>query len=130
MRVSIEHKEKQVGFIRKKKYHAVTCRVDFSEEEMQIIKQGQLWDMVVLERSRPANEEPNEYRGPDFFNLTVGDLSSVDQKGNKLVDEYCFATPHEAREYELQLTEALKTLKSYLQHHAGLYGHKETTFEL
>ncbi len=50
MRVSIEHTEKKTGLIRKKTHYCVTCKVNFSEEEKQIIKQRDLGETVVLER--------------------------------------------------------------------------------
>ena len=124
MRVNIEHKEISKGMLKKKTYHQVDLTVEFSEEEKQIIKQQNLTRTIVLEREPPADRNPGSFQGiEDVLNLTIFHL--VDGKPNS----HTLATPMDAKQYEADLTDALKSLKAFLDENAGVE-EKSKTFEL
>lgn len=115
MRVSFEHKEITKGLFKKKVYIEVRTTVQFSDEELAIIKNRKLEDFIVLERD-PDLIDP---RGKDkesldlciregVFNLTIGKL----MKGKS--DGYHTSSPVHAQSYEDKLTAKLKELKDFI----------------
>lgn len=118
MKVSIEHGEFTTGIIMKKRWPKVTVKVEFSEEEKQIIKDRKLDTIVVMERDWPAHMEGTA----GDFNLTIGSLLR-----NSLPDYTCHNLSR-AKEYEAQLIERLKRLKEFLGENGGQMENK--TFEL
>jgi hypothetical protein len=123
MRVSIDHGEKTEGLVFKKNYYTVTTKVEFGEEEKQIIKQRKLSGFTVLKRPVPANQDPRKVVGiEDIYDLRISKL--VDG-----VDVYYLATVGEAKAYEADVKAALVQLKAFLQDNAGI-DKKSTSFEL
>tara|TARA_R110002110_G_scaffold322490_1_gene534916 strand:- start:43 stop:399 length:357 start_codon:yes stop_codon:yes gene_type:complete len=118
MRVSIEHSDKAVGLLRMVNQIQVTTTVQFSEEELAVIRDRRLKDYIVAERvpdSRTASKFDAEYaaRIADGWHLRVRDL----MKGKP--DGFMFDTPVDAKIYEQRLTEALKALKSFIEGNAA-----------
>lgn len=122
MRVSINHDEVSHGVFKKTIYHQVEVKVDFSEEELAIIKQNNLEDTIVLERTNTAYLKYDEELA-DIYPLKISDLMS------KHSDIHALDTPLEAKQYEASLTEALQQLKAYIEENAEVET-KSTTFEL
>jgi hypothetical protein len=127
MRVSIEHSEESMGLVFKKPLYAVTATIQFSEEELAIIKTRRLKEFVVLDRDWQATLQKKVEAHPDYWatlakpHLKVGDL----MRGR---DTYTFFTPIEAKSYENKLTDALKQLKQFIAGNAATAESK--TFEL
>ena len=127
MRVSIEHSDKAVGLLRMVNQIQVTTTVQFSEEELAVIRDRRLKDYIVAERvpdSRTASKFDAEYAASiaDGWHLRVKDL----MKGKP--DSFLFDTPVDAKIYEERLKEALKALKSFIEGNAATA--EATTFEL
>jgi hypothetical protein len=127
MRVSIEHSDKAVGLLKRVNQVEVTTTVQFSEEELAVIRDRRLKDYIVAERvpdSRTASKFDAEYAASiaDGWHLRVRDL----MKGKP--DRFTFDTPVDAKLYEERLKEALKTLKSFIEGNASMA--EATTFEL
>ena len=113
MRVTINHEQKTTGLVFKKTKHAVVHSIQFSEEELATIKTRKLKSTVVMERKWDATMREKAAAHPEYYdtvpppNLTVGDLL----KG----DTYVCDTPVEAKRYEAQLIECLKTVKPFIE---------------
>lgn len=117
MRVSFDHKEISKGFLNKKLFIEVLTTVQFSEEELAIIKSRKLKDFVVLKRDpdvivadRFSNDKPylDSLIDAGNFTLTIGKLM-----GGK-PDGYTCASPVHAKNYEHELTVKLKELKDFI----------------
>ncbi|MDE1945381.1 MAG: hypothetical protein KGI03_03875, partial [Patescibacteria group bacterium] len=122
-----EHNDKTSGLFGNVHQVEVFTRVQFSEEELAIIKSRKLKDYVVLKRkpdSRTAKKFDAEYMASiaDGYHLRVKDLMKED------ADRFTFDTPVDAKVYEENLTAALKQLKSFIVGNAGVAEAK--TFEL
>ena len=123
MRVSIDHGEKTEGLVFKKNYYTVTVKVEFSEEEKQIIKQRKVSGFTVLKRGVPANQDARKAVGiEDIYDMRISALLSG-------ADTYFLATVGEAKAYESDVKDALVQLKAFLQDNAGIE-QKSTSFEL
>ena len=125
MRVSIEHKDKVAGLFRNIHQVDVVTSVQFTEEELAVIKSRKLKDYIVLERMPDSRmveklgaDLPNYLDG---FKLRIKDL----MKGP---DAFTCDTPIDAKAYEHSLTEALKELKAFIAGNAETATAK--TFEL
>lgn len=127
MRVSIEHSEKTTGWISKTRYPMISLKVEFSEEEKQIIKEAKIEKVVILERDHSADFKTNLKNLDDIFNITFGGLLYKQEKGT--ADEYCVRSPGEAREYEAELKDKLRQAKDYLERNRGIK-EKSSSFEL
>jgi len=114
MRVSIDHRDISHGLIFKKTLAEVICSVQFSAEELSVINGRKLKDYIVLERGWDATMQEKAAKHPEHYdritppNLKIGSLV-------KGPDRYVLDTPADAKGYEARLTEALKTLKGFLQ---------------
>lgn len=141
MKVSIEHKEKTTGMLRKTTFHGVEVSVTFSEEERSIIEQRDLKYDVVLERGYSADISESkamaqENRGLGRKLLTAA-ISGVDANTTHLTisklmkgpDLFYLSTPLDAKAYEDQLKDGLVTLKGYIVGNEGIE-EKSTSFEL
>jgi hypothetical protein len=127
MRVQINHNETTSGFFRTTTKYEVVVRVEFSAEELAIIRQRNLADTIVLRRDPQAFQRkrfsPDELaRLQDVIDLKISNL----MKGP---DSYICDTPLEAKNYEANLTDALKQLKSYIFANAEI-SDKSKSFEL
>lgn len=125
MRVNISHSEKSKGLLKKTTYYIVSCDVQFSEEELHIIKTAGLNKTIVMERAVPADQSNSKlaHDVADVFNLRIFNL--MEKKPN----EYVLATPGEARQYEEELKERLRMLKEYIDgNQEG--GREDSSFEL
>lgn len=123
MRITIEQKEKsEKGWFKAKTYYVVRCKVDFSEEELQIIKDRELGQDVVLERPPSCNLKVSEFDDPRQYYLYVDDLV-------QRADNYACPTPFDAKEYERELEVMLRKMKAYIDQNASLDGGSRT-FEL
>ena len=127
MRVSIEHNSGSSGLIFKKHFIRVAVTVVFSEEEQAIIRSRKLKDYVVLKREpdmltveRLGARDAAQFA--ETYHLRIKDLASGKP------DTYPFDTPIEAKQYETDLTAALKTLKEFISGNADTA--KAKTFEL
>ena len=115
MKVDIKHSEKTEGMIRKTTYPVVSVRVDFNEEEKQIIKQNKLENYIVVERGIPANLAKEKFAHqaiadrPHAYSLKVSDLLRKDP------DRYAFDAIHEAKNYVGLVKDALPNLKGMLE---------------
>jgi len=124
MRVNIDHSERQTGLLKKTTYHDISCKITFSDEEKQIIKQRELGDLIVMERDLPADRNPAKYENREYiFNLLLKDLT----KG--VADVYTVATPLDAKNYDADLKEQLKLLKQYIDGNTEIE-EKSSAFEL
>jgi hypothetical protein len=123
MRVTINHKEKKWSFRNTSRGHAVLCKVDFSEEEKQIIKERKLKDFIIMNRPLQAGVKPDPSLGIVDSPLHVWQLLEKDP------NMYVVATPSQAKQYEYDLKEALKNFKQFIEDNAEV-GDAETTFEL
>jgi hypothetical protein len=116
MRVTIEHREKTTGLIRKTTLHEVHTRVEFSAQEQGIIRQRKLSKTIVMDRGPDAQAQKNVTPDRvasfgDFFDLKISDL----EKG---ADVYRLSSPLEAKVYDEKLKAHLRTLKEYLEGNA------------
>jgi|GEM_PF-1282536 len=114
MRVTIRHEDKRAGLLCTQHKVAVVTSVQFSEEELAIINSRKLKKYVVLKREPDAvvanrfkNDPEYLYSIAQGFHLTIGNLV-------KGPDEYSLDSPVEAKVYEERLTQALKTLKGFI----------------
>ena len=125
MRVSIEHTERQEGMFRKTTYYVVHCKVDFSQEELEIIKQRKLEKTIVMERPVHAHIK-NKDRFEGAFNLSISGLMSSSHANG---EQYVCATPQDAKMYEAELIEQLKLLNAFIYENVQVE-EKSQTFEL
>jgi len=126
MKVTISHVQKTTGLIRKTTFHGVAVKVDFSTEELAVIRERRLEGDVVLERGYPADmsdmaieKHANRGLGRKLLTAAVSgaDANNFDLTVNKLIkgeDVYFFGTPVEAKEYENMLKNGLVTLKNWI----------------
>ena len=127
MRVSIEHQEKAKGFLGHHHQVDVITSVEFSEEEISIIKNRQLENHIVIERepdSRTAGKMTAEELEAcaSNFHLRVGHLMQ------NRSDRFTFDSPSQAKAYQQRLAQALQELKSFLNNNAAIG--LPTTFEI
>jgi hypothetical protein len=119
MHVSIRHREKTAGLLRRYRQIEVITSVRFSELEKSIIRKRQLDDFVVLKRHPDSRRSNNllllgQDVPPDGFPLLVSDLLM----GRP--NFYVCDTPVHAKIYEEALGEAFKALKSFIDDNAML----------
>lgn len=127
MRVSIEHADKTSGFLKQVNQVEVITQVEFSQEELEVIHDRNLKDYIVVERepdSRTASKFDPEYAASiaQGWHLRVKDLMK------SRPDRFIFDTPVHAKNYEAQLTEGLRTLKSFIEGSTAVG--EATSFEL
>lgn len=136
MRVSLEHVEKKTGMVFKKTLYGVQCRVDFTEEEKQIIDQRKLETDVLLERdwSADVDGEKKESRGLGR-KLASAAFSGMDSNHPHLTirklmrgDTHFFTSIGEAKGYEQELREGLQLCKNWVE--ANAEKGEASTFEL
>jgi hypothetical protein len=125
MRVNISSTEKTQGFLRKTSYVQFSAEVDFSEEELHIIKKSGLDEKTLCDK--PQSEIVLKRLGkladhPGMFQLSVGTLVK-DKPWTYDLDDHAQATVLKA-----DLTEALKRLKRHIE--ANSAGDQSETFEL
>jgi len=117
MRVSFDHKEISKGLFKKKVVVEVLTTVQFSDEELDIIKNRKLKDFVVFKRDpdvvvadRFSNDKPylDSLIEAGNFTLTIGKLMSGKP------DSYTCPSPVHAKNYEQELTAKLKELKDFI----------------
>lgn len=138
MKIDIKHVEKSQGLVFKKKFHGVQLSVSFSEEETKIITERRLQNVILMERSAPADVDgeakANQHialkiataivKGKDalHYHLTIGKL----MRGP---DVYFMDTPLEAKRYDQELRELLPDLKEHIMGNADI-AEAKTSFEL
>ncbi len=124
MRVNIEHTEDSRGIFKKTTYYVVTIKVDFSDEELHIIKDQDIEDLVVLERNTPASLiDKNFDDEAGYWDLKIKSLMLKDGSSHD------FHTVGEAKQYATALEEAMPRLKDYISANAGI-DETSKTFEL
>lgn len=117
MKVTINHGEHKTGLIRKTTHYTVEVAVEFNNEELAIIEERNLMKVKVMQRDVPSTME-----GVDSdWDLTVSWL----KKG----DIYYVRSLPAAKQYDHDLREALKKLKTYLTASTEIE-EKSSTFEL
>lgn len=104
MRVNIEHGTETKGMFKKETFYTVTCKVDFSEEELAILKKAELLDHIIMDREVPPNRHDPDGNGT-YWHLRINYLAKP--KG----DTYVCRTTGEAQIYEEELKEALPLVK-------------------
>lgn len=141
MKVSIQHKEKTQGLLRRSTLHGIEVHVTFSEEERSIINARGLKYDSVFERGFSADVPPtkaekqaNRSLGRALLNAAVNgkDANTTNLTINKLMqgpDVFYLTTPLEAKEYEAALTDRLVGLKDYIMANEGVE-EKSSSFEL
>lgn len=141
MKVSIEHKEKTTGMLRRTTLHGVEVSIKFSDEELAVIETRDLKYDVVLERGYSADvtdakaiKQENRGMGRRLLNAAVNgaDANTTHLTINKLMkgpDLFYLTTPLEAKAYEDELKEGLVQLKGYIVGNEGIE-EKASTFEL
>ena len=141
MKVSIDHKEKSVGMLRRSTLHGIEVHIQFSEEELAVIEARDLKDTTVLERGYSADvsetkaiKQENRGLGRAILNAAVNgkDANTTNLTINKLMrgpDLYYVTTPLEAKAYEDQLKEQLVVLKGYIVGNEQVE-EKSSSFEL
>ncbi len=127
MRVSIDHREITTGLLRRTTQYEVVTKVDFSDEELAVIRHRRLEDTIVLERV------PDRIHASKFTQQELADLADqwhlkIKSLMKRSPDVHTLDTPIEAKQYEQDLTGALRNLKAYIEGNATLAGAK--TFEL
>lgn len=125
MRVTIEHKQSTSGLIRKKTFYEVHTTIQFTQEEQATIRTRKLGNTTVMERMPGPNTsfyQKDFTMMGDFFDLKIDGLL-------KSTDVYASATPLDAKQYDENLKNALRTLKGYLEGNAEPVS-GSTTFEL
>lgn len=131
MKVSIEHRETTTGLIFQKPAFEVKATVEFNAEERAILQHQNLKEHVVVDREASATiqrrfkgdmrQVMQIHRENGMYALRVKDLL-------KGPDAYDCNTMIEAKAYERDLTEGLKTLKKLIELSATPSSNK--TFEL
>ncbi|MEO9894791.1 MAG: hypothetical protein ABJD13_02510 [Paracoccaceae bacterium] len=141
MKVSIDHKEKTTGVLRRTTLHGVQVHIQFSEEERAVIEARGLKYDVVLERGYSADvsdakaiKQENRGLGRKLLNAAVngGDANNTHLTINKLMkgpDLFYVSTPLEAKAYEDELKEKLVLLKGYIVGNERVE-EKSSSFEL
>jgi hypothetical protein len=127
MRVSIEHREKTSGLFMKTTQYEVLTRVDFSDEELAIIRHRKLEKTIVLERS-PDRRHASKFSQQELVELATEWHLKISSLMKRNPDVHTLDTPIEAKQYEQELTDALRQLKAYIEGNAAVAG--ATTFEL
>lgn len=141
MKVSISHKEKTMGMLRKTTLHGVEVHIQFSQEELAVIEARDLKYDIVLQRGYSADvsetkavKQENRGLGRALLNAAVNgkDANSTNLTINKLMkgpDLYFLTTPLEAKAYEDELKKQLVELKGYIVGNEGVE-EKTSSFEL
>lgn len=141
VKVSIEHKEKNIGMFGRTTLHGVEVHVQFNEEERSVIEGRKLHYDIVLERGYSADisdgkamKQENRGLGRKLLNAAVNgaDANTTNLTINKLmkgVDLFFLKTPLEAKTYEVELKERLLQLKGYIVGNEGVED-KTSAFEL
>jgi hypothetical protein len=117
MRITLGTREYQYGLVFKKPKWAVECKIDFSEEELGIIRQHNLLDLRIYTQTM-HNDRPDE---------------AVDRTLKEVIKHgiMCtYSTPVDAQKFENYLKEELlPMLKNYIQA-SGQKSAGPETFEL
>jgi hypothetical protein len=117
MRVTFQHNDRTSGFFSQKHTVAVVTNVQFSDEELAIINSRKLKKFVVLNREADAVVANRFKNDPEYLNS----LSGFDLTVASLVkgpDSYACETPVHAKQYEENVTDALKSLKNFIMGNA------------
>lgn len=109
MRVTIDHRDVQRGWLFKKTFYEVSLSVAFSHEEKQIIRQRRLGETVILRR-RPATAKVDDR--DDKFLLRLGDL--LDGQ----TDRFLCTTPSASKIYEEEVLHMMVQVKLWVTDNA------------
>jgi hypothetical protein len=125
MRVNISTTEKTQGFLRKTSYVQFSANIDFSEEELFVIRKTGLDKKMLCEK--PQSDVVVKRLGkladdPNMFNLMVGTLVREKPFTYDLDDHA------QASVFKEELTEGLKLLKRHIE--ANSVGEQSASFEL
>jgi hypothetical protein len=142
MKIDIKNVSKKQGTFRKREYHGVELTVNFNEQEKAIIKERQLESHVIMDRSVPADMDPEKIakkavsplgiastlakaviKGTDSlsFNLTITKLL-------KGPDTYYVGDILTSKNYIEEIKESMKQLKFLIE--ASEVTAEDTSFEL
>lgn len=113
MRVNIEYANKSAGMFSSKTLPQVCVTVDFSEAELQRIHQRGILDRVLVRRV-PHEKELKKYNRRDWENMQDAYWLRVKDLVKNRPDVFTFDALVDAKSYESELTEALKTLKTHI----------------
>lgn len=124
MRVTIRAVEKSMGIMHRRNLHGIECLVEFSEEEKQIIDTRQLASNILLTRewSADVNPEKKETRST-ASRLVTSLVNGHDANDPHLTIRKLLRGPEtyyqnnvgDAKAYELELREALRMCKGWLE---------------
>lgn len=127
MRVNIQSNEKTTGFIRKSTHVEFSATIDFSEEELHVIKKHGLDKKMLCEK--PQSDIVVKRLGaladdPGMFQLKVATLIR-ERPWTYDLDDHA-----QAAELKHNLTEGLKLLKKHIEANAAGADGQSETFEL
>ncbi len=138
MQVSIKNVEKKKGMVRSKKFYGVELTVNFSQEELAIIKERNLAKTIIVERDRSVEQGE---RSTTEIGVVTG-LAKAALKGTHTLtdhltlagllknptDTHFFTKPSDAKEYVEDVKNGLTDLKGYIEGNAEVGG--DESFEL
>lgn len=119
MRVSVSHHTVRKGFIIKTTYYLVCLEVQFSHEEIHVIRQRNLAKTKLLDR-RPATARVDDR--DEQYELRLQDLMRAQ------MDTFLCATPSAAKIYEEELLAALAQVKLWIGDNAEVGGRTVVEF--
>jgi hypothetical protein len=125
MRVNISSQEKTQGFLRKTSYVQLSANVDFTEEELHIIKISGLDKKMLCEKPQSdivVKRLGNLADDPSMFRLMVGTLIR-ERPFTYDLDDHA-----QAAVFKEELTDGLKLLKRHIE--ANSVGEQSESFEL
>ena len=144
MKVDVKPVEKKIkaGMFKKRDVHGVALTVTFNEEELAIIKERQLEKHVIIDRSVPADMDPDKVEAKRSGGLGMArtlakaaikgtDSLTFDLTVTKLLngtDTYYIGDVLTNKQYIEEIKEAMRQLKHLIE--ASRETSEETSFEL
>lgn len=125
MKVSVKVEEATSGLVFKTTWHVVKLKIEFSEEELHLIKEHNLRDDVIL-RCGPDERDGNKFDGiEDMRYIHIHNFA----KSRPETVEYAFKRSADAHEFAEVVKAQMPVLKEHIFRHADR-GESDETFEL
>lgn len=124
MKVEIKNVDKSKGLVFKEKLYGVMTHVTFTEEEQAIITERNLAHMVLMDRSVPADVDPDKHANRGIVKrlataaIKGRDANHFDLTAAKLLagpDTYFMFNEHERNVYHEEMRGALRQLKDLIE---------------
>ena len=124
MKVQIKNVEKSKGLVFREKLFGVETEVAFTEEEKAIIKERNLTHMVLMDRSVPADVDPEKHAKRGLIKVVATaaikgkDANNFDLTAATFLrgpDVYYMFNEHERNVYHDELRGALQQLKNLIE---------------